>query len=79
MASQVVCIELLSSASFDLSPSDLVRYRCYKGKPVGAHPVHLQTCVLLFSCIQCMVIGMLMTVESCVESFVESCVECPFR
>ena len=35
----------LSGATLDLSHSDLVHYRCYKRKPVGAHP--LQTCVLL--------------------------------
>ena len=47
MASQVVWIGQLSGASLDLSHSDLVRYRCYKRKSVGAHPVHLQICVLL--------------------------------
>ena len=47
MASPVVWIRQLSGASLDLSHSDLVRYRCYKRKPVGAHPVHLQICVLL--------------------------------
>ena len=47
MASQVVWIGQFSGASLDLSHSDLVRYRCYKRKSVGAHPVHLQICVLL--------------------------------
>ena len=47
MALPVVWIIQLSGASLDLSHSDLVRYRCYKRKSVGAHPVHLQTCVLL--------------------------------
>ena len=47
MALPVVWIIQLSDASPDLSHSDLVRYRCYKRKSVGAHPVHLQTCVLL--------------------------------
>ena len=47
MASPVVWIRQLSGASLDLSHSDLVRYRCYKRKSVGAHPVHLQICVLL--------------------------------
>ena len=47
MASPVVWIRQLSGASsLDLSHSDLVRYRCYKRKSVGAHPVHLQICVL---------------------------------
>ena len=47
MASPVVWIRQLSGASLDLSHSDPVRYRCYKRKSVGAHPVHLQICVLL--------------------------------
>ena len=47
MALPVVWIIQLSGASLDLSHPDLVRYRCYKRKSVGAHPVHLQTCVLL--------------------------------
>ena len=47
MASPVVWIRQLSGASLDLSHSDLVRYRCCKRKSVGAHPVHLQICVLL--------------------------------
>ena len=47
MASPVVWIRQLSGASLDLPHSDLVRYRCYKRKSVGAHPVHLQICVLL--------------------------------
>ena len=47
MALPVVWVIQLSDASLDLSHSDLVRYRCYKRKSVGAHPVHLQTCVLL--------------------------------
>ena len=45
--SQVVWIGQLSGTSLDLSHPDLVRYRRYKRKSVGAHPVHLQTCVLL--------------------------------
>ena len=47
MASPVVWIRQLSGACLDLSHSDLVRYRCYKRKSVGAHPVNLQICVLL--------------------------------
>ena len=47
MALPVTWIRQLSGASLDLSHSDLVRYRCYKRKSVGAHPVHLQVCVLL--------------------------------
>ena len=47
MASPVVWIRQLSGASLDLSHSDPVRYRCYKRKSEGAHPVHLQICVLL--------------------------------
>ena len=47
MVSPVVWIRQLSGASLDLSHSDLARYRCYKRKSVGAHPVHLQICVLL--------------------------------
>ena len=47
MASPVVWIRQLSGTSLDLSHSNLVRYRCYKRKSVGAHPVHFQICVLL--------------------------------
>ena len=47
MASLVTWIRQLSGASLDLSHSQLVRYRCYKRKSVGAYPVHLQICVLL--------------------------------
>ena len=37
MASQVVWIGQLSGASFDLSHSDLVHYRCYKRKSFSCH------------------------------------------
>ena len=47
MASPVVRNRQLSGASIDLSHSDLVRYHCYKRTSMGAHPVHLQICVLL--------------------------------
>ena len=40
IASQVVWIRHLSGISLDLSHSDLVRYRCYNRKSVGALPVH---------------------------------------
>ena len=41
MASPVLWIRQLSGASLDLSHSDLVRYRCYNRKSVGARPVHV--------------------------------------
>ena len=60
IASSVVWIRQLSGASLDLSHSDLVRYRCYKRKSVGAHPVHLQKnlwvhiqCICRFACFSC--------------------------
>ena len=49
MAPQVVWIGQLSGASLDLSHSDRVRYRCYKRKSVGAHPMHLQICVCAYA------------------------------
>ena len=47
MASPVVWIGQLSGTSLDLSHSDLVRYRCYKRKSVGAHSLHAQISALL--------------------------------
>ena len=47
MTSQVVWMGQLPGTCLDLLHSDFVRYRCYKRKSVGAHPVHLQICVLL--------------------------------
>ena len=59
MASPVVWIRQLPGARLDLSYSDLVRYRGYKRKSVGAHPVLLQICVLLLrrACTWYMVCG----------------------